>query len=47
MVRPDSRRLLPMSYASPISTEYWDDDGSPEFRAMFARVEQEGVVLER
>jgi L-alanine-DL-glutamate epimerase-like enolase superfamily enzyme len=47
MVRPDRRRLLPMSYVSPISTEYWDDDGSLEFREMFERVEREGVVLER
>jgi len=46
MVRPDRRRLLPMSYASPISTEYWDDDGSEEYRAMLTRIEQEGVVLE-
>ena len=24
--RPDIRRLIPMSFASPISTDYWDDD---------------------
>ena len=30
MVRPDSRRLMPMSYVAPITTEYWDDDGSAE-----------------
>ena len=46
MVRPDSRRLMPMSYVAPITTEYWDDDGSAEYRAMFGRIEQEGIVLE-
>ena len=46
MVRPDSRRLIPMSYDAPISTEYWDDDGTPEYRDMFARIEREGMVLE-
>jgi hypothetical protein len=35
-----------MSYNAPISTEYWDDDGSTEYREMVARLEQEGVVLE-
>jgi L-alanine-DL-glutamate epimerase-like enolase superfamily enzyme len=47
MVRPDSRRLIPMSFASPISTEYWDDDGTPVYRQMFERIEREGIVLER
>jgi len=47
MVRPDSHRLIPMSYDAPISTEYWDDDGTEEFRSMFARIEGEGMVLER
>ena len=47
MVRPDTRRLIPMSYDAPISTEYWDDDGTPEYRDMFARIEREGMVLER
>ena len=46
MVRPDRRRLIPMSYASPISTEYWDDDGSREYRTMLARIEREGMVLD-
>ncbi len=36
-----------MSYASPISTDYWDDDGSAEYKKIFARIEQEGVILER
>jgi galactonate dehydratase len=47
MVRPDVARQIDMSYDAPISTEYWDDDGSPEYRAMFERVEREGMVLER
>ncbi len=45
MVRPDVRRLVPMSYAAPLTTKWWDDDGSPEYRAMFKRIEAEGVVL--
>jgi L-alanine-DL-glutamate epimerase-like enolase superfamily enzyme len=47
MVRPDRNRLMPMSYAAPIETEYWDDDGTEEYRAMFSRIEREGIVLER
>ncbi len=47
MVRPDRDRHIPMSYAAPISSEYWDDDGTPEYKAMFARLEREGLVLER
>lgn len=46
MVRPDVRRLIPMSYYAAVTTEYWDDDGSVEYQAMFARIEKEGVVLE-
>ena len=47
MVRPDwTRGGVPMSYAAPISTEYWDDDGTPEFAEMLARLEREGTVLE-
>ena len=47
MVRPDRRRMIPMSYDAPIETEYWDDDGSPEFTAMYERLELDGMVLER
>ncbi|MDP6448449.1 MAG: hypothetical protein QF805_31965, partial [Pirellulaceae bacterium] len=47
MVRPDTRRLIPMSYDAPIETDYWDDDDTPEYRAMFERLEREGMVLER
>ena len=48
MVRPDwSRFMPPMSYDDPVKTEYWDDDGSPEYKAMFARLEREQAVLIR
>ena len=47
MVRPDMGRYLPMSYNAPISTQYWDDDGSPEYKQMFERIERDGVVLEK
>ena len=47
MVRPDRRRLISMSYAAPIETEYWDDDGTEAYRATFRRIEREGMVLER
>jgi len=47
MVQPARRREIPMSYAAPIATEYWDDDGTAQYREMFARIEREGVVLER
>ncbi|MBM3803046.1 MAG: hypothetical protein FJW26_12155 [Acidimicrobiia bacterium] len=47
MVRPDRKRLIPMSYVSPITTEYWDNDGTAAYQEMFARIEREGMVLER
>ena len=47
MVRPERRRMIPMSYDAAIETEYWDDDGTPEYRAMFERLGREGMVLER
>ena len=48
MVRPDWRGgLVPMSYDAPIETEYWDDDGTPAYKAMLQRIEREGMVLER
>jgi hypothetical protein len=47
MVRPDRRRLIPMSYDSPLTTEYWDDDGSQEYKKMFQRLEKEEMVLEK
>jgi L-alanine-DL-glutamate epimerase-like enolase superfamily enzyme len=47
MVRPDTRRLATLSYDAPVTTEYWDPDGTPAFRAMMARLEKEGMVLER
>jgi len=36
-----------MRYDAPISTDYWDDDGTDAYREMFARIEREGVVLEK
>ena len=45
MVRPDRRRLIPLRYDLPLTTEYWDDDSSSEYKQMFARIEREGVVL--
>ena len=45
MVRPDYRKLIPMSYNSPLKTDWWDDDGTPEYRKMFERIEREGMVL--
>ena len=45
MVRPDNRRLIPMSYNSPLQTDWWDNDGTPEYRALFERIEREGIVL--
>ncbi len=45
MVRPDRRRLIPLRYDLPLTTEYWDDDGSADYKQMFARIEREGVVL--
>ena len=47
MVRPDVRRLMPMSYASSLTTEYWDDDGSVQYKVMFKRLETETMVLEK
>ena len=47
MVRPDRSRLIPLRYDLPVSTEYWDDDSSAEYTAMFKRIEREGVVLLR
>jgi L-alanine-DL-glutamate epimerase-like enolase superfamily enzyme len=46
MVRPDIRRGIPLGYAMPVTTEYWDPDGTPGFREMKARLEAEGAVLE-
>jgi L-alanine-DL-glutamate epimerase-like enolase superfamily enzyme len=47
MVRPDKRRLMTPSYDAPLTTKYWDPDGTPEFKEMFERLEKEGMVLER
>jgi L-alanine-DL-glutamate epimerase-like enolase superfamily enzyme len=47
MVRPDHRRLAPMSYSAPLSTDYWDNDGTEQYRMMFAQIEKDGIVLVR
>ena len=47
MVLPNRWRRIPLSFDSPLRTEYWDDDGSPEYRAMFKRLEAEEMVLEK
>ena len=47
MVRPDRRKQINLSFQDPISTEYWDDDGSTEFKQIFDRVRREGVYLEK
>ena len=47
LVRPDTRREVTLSYDAPIKSEYWDPDGTTEFRDMFARLEKEGVIMER
>ena len=47
MVRPDwSRSLMPLGFAAPLKTKYWDDDGSDEFNAMMGRIQAEDAVLE-
>lgn len=47
MVLPNRWRLLPLSFDAPVASEYWDDDGSPEFKAMFKRLEVEEMVLRK
>ena len=47
MVRPDGRREIPLSYSAPLSTKWWDNDGSNEYSTMFQRLERDGVVLEQ
>ena len=34
-----------MSYDSPVTTEYWDDDGSDKYKTMFERIQREGIVI--
>ena len=46
MVRPDRRRLATLKYDAPLTTDYWDPDGTPEFAAMMDRLKREGMVLE-
>ena len=46
IVRPDTRREIPFSYDAPIESEYLDDDGTPEFGELKARLEKGGMILE-
>ena len=46
-VLPNRWRLMPMSFDSPLKSEYWDDDGTPEYKAMAARLEKEEMVVEK
>jgi L-alanine-DL-glutamate epimerase-like enolase superfamily enzyme len=47
-VRPDwTKGLIPMSYDSPIASDYWDNDDSADFAAMWERLEREELVIER
>ncbi len=46
MDRLDKRRLMTPSYDAPLTSEYWDPDGSAAFKEMFERLEKEGMVLE-
>ena len=44
-VRPDKRRLFTPSYEDPVTTEWWDNDKTKDFRNMMDRLQKEGVVL--
>ena len=47
LVRPDNARLISMSYDAPVTTDWWDDDGSPAYKAMIERIEKEKIVILR
>ncbi|MCX7395893.1 MAG: mandelate racemase/muconate lactonizing enzyme family protein [Planctomycetales bacterium] len=47
MVRPDMRKLVTLGYDSPITTEWWDPDGTPAFSSMMKQLLQEGMILEK
>ncbi len=47
LVRPDLAREITLSYAAPLSSEWWDDDGSAAFQQMRERLERERIVLEK
>ena len=44
---PFGSNTLVLGFAMPIETEYWDDDGSKEWREMRARIEAEGAVMRK
>ena len=47
MVRPDwTRGGVPMSYAAPIATDYWDNNDDDEFATIYKHIKGEGVVLQ-
>ena len=47
MIRPAwTSGGIPLGYDAPISTEYWDDNGSDEFAQMWKRLDREAVVVE-
>ena len=45
MVLPNRRKLIPFRFDAPISTEYWDEDGSAEYRLLMNRLKTEKMVL--
>jgi galactonate dehydratase len=47
MVRPDTRGQITLSYDGQISTEWWDPDGTPEFRKTMDLLLKEGMLLEK
>lgn len=47
MVRPDTRGEITLGYDMPVTTEWWDPDGTPAFRSMMDRLVNQGMVLER
>lgn len=48
MVRPDSRGLITLGYDMPVTSEWLDPDGTPEYRQLEDRIGNEGgMILER
>ena len=43
---PQAHGGPPIHYDALCHTDYWDDDGTAEWRVMMARCEKEGEVLE-
>ena len=36
-----------MGYADELATDYWDNDGTPEWAEAWARLGEEGLIYER